>query len=461
MSGWPYDLLGVGDDADERTIKRAYARLLKRHRPDDDPEGFQRLNEAYQAALSYPRDTTIPHADGDDLPGMASPMPILETHQADAPAMHATRSPGAAGNSDPVAPPVDEVHLRDDLLARATHELPSLLRQHLAQHPDLYSLEVKRRVGAEVFERIAYEDAPVSPGNLAVLGEFFGFTPPDWVERRRQVVLAVENEDTQAFDEDRPLTIRQLKRTFRWPLALLLACMPGFSIRAARLSQRLVADYGDNVPGLDARQQAFFSGLADPFYAGAWRWATVLLSAGAATLLIAGLCQLTNVEPDRAARVTGMTFAAVAGMLCMWHAMRALWALRERPATMHAPWIALMPVWLAAAGLLVAFLLPGIPALGFVLVLPAALLHFRQVFDALRFGIGVSWLVRALPAADWLSPWLAALAGAAIGVSVCDWAYARRHRISLASAAGNRWTTVTSFVVFVSMVVLGLVLRLA
>lgn len=455
MSGWPYDLLGVGDDADERTIKRAYARLLKRHRPDDDPEGFQRLNEAYQAALSYPRDTAFPHADGDDLPGMASPMPILETHQADAPATHATRSPGAAGNSDPVAPPVDEGRLRDDLLARATHELPSLLRQHLAQHPDLYSLEVKRRVGAEVFERIAYEDAPVSPGNLAVLCEFFGFTPPDWVERRRQVVLAVENEDTQAFDEDRPLTIRQLKRTFRWPLALLLACMPGFSIRAARLSQRLATDYGDDVPGLDARQQAFFSRLADPFYAGAWRWATVLLSAGAATLLIAGLCQLTNVEPDRAARVTGMTLAAVAGMLCMWHGMRALWALRERPATMHAPWIALMPVWLALAGLLVAFLLPAIPELAFALVLPAALLHFRQFFDALRFGIGVSWLLRAVPAAEWLSPWLAALAGAAIGVSLCDWAYARRHQISLAAAVGNRWTTITSFVVFVSMGLLG------
>ena len=44
-------LLGLGPDADERAIKRAYAARLKTTRPDEDPEGFQRLNEAYQAAL--------------------------------------------------------------------------------------------------------------------------------------------------------------------------------------------------------------------------------------------------------------------------------------------------------------------------------------------------------------------------------------------------------------------------
>ncbi|MFT3668130.1 MAG: J domain-containing protein [Pseudoxanthomonas sp.] len=52
MNDGPYALLEIDDDADERTIKRAYARLLKVHRPDDDPEGFQRLNQAYQFCLS-------------------------------------------------------------------------------------------------------------------------------------------------------------------------------------------------------------------------------------------------------------------------------------------------------------------------------------------------------------------------------------------------------------------------
>lgn len=51
MSVWPFEALGIDADADERTVRRAYARLLKRHRPDDDPEGFQRINEAYQACM--------------------------------------------------------------------------------------------------------------------------------------------------------------------------------------------------------------------------------------------------------------------------------------------------------------------------------------------------------------------------------------------------------------------------
>lgn len=46
-----WQTLGLDDDADERSIKRAYARLLKQNRPDDDPEAFQRLRNAYEDAL--------------------------------------------------------------------------------------------------------------------------------------------------------------------------------------------------------------------------------------------------------------------------------------------------------------------------------------------------------------------------------------------------------------------------
>ena len=49
----PLTVLGLGADADERAIKRAYAAKLKTVRPDEDPEGFQRLNEAYRAALQW------------------------------------------------------------------------------------------------------------------------------------------------------------------------------------------------------------------------------------------------------------------------------------------------------------------------------------------------------------------------------------------------------------------------
>ncbi|SDT27340.1 hypothetical protein SAMN05216598_4755 [Pseudomonas asplenii] len=51
MSCW--EILGLPSDADTRSIKRQYATLLKRTRPDDDPEGFQRLREAYEHALNW------------------------------------------------------------------------------------------------------------------------------------------------------------------------------------------------------------------------------------------------------------------------------------------------------------------------------------------------------------------------------------------------------------------------
>ena len=53
MNCW--NILGVPSDADERTIRRSYAALLKVHRPDEDLSAFQRLREAYEQALAIAR----------------------------------------------------------------------------------------------------------------------------------------------------------------------------------------------------------------------------------------------------------------------------------------------------------------------------------------------------------------------------------------------------------------------
>jgi hypothetical protein len=53
MDHW--GVLELDRDADERSIKRQYAKLLKVNRPDDDPEAFQRLREAYEYALNWAR----------------------------------------------------------------------------------------------------------------------------------------------------------------------------------------------------------------------------------------------------------------------------------------------------------------------------------------------------------------------------------------------------------------------
>ena len=47
--------LGIEETKDERALKNAYRQQLKNTNPEDDPEGFKRLREAYEAACEYAR----------------------------------------------------------------------------------------------------------------------------------------------------------------------------------------------------------------------------------------------------------------------------------------------------------------------------------------------------------------------------------------------------------------------
>lgn len=74
-------VLELEQDADERSIKRQYARLLKVNRPDEDPVAFQNLRDAYERALEMARARTVeddePDADTAHTPSITpSPAPL-------------------------------------------------------------------------------------------------------------------------------------------------------------------------------------------------------------------------------------------------------------------------------------------------------------------------------------------------------------------------------------------------
>jgi uncharacterized RDD family membrane protein YckC len=50
-----WDILGISQTTDTRQIKKAYSKQLKLNKPDEKPEAFQRLHQAYKAALQEAR----------------------------------------------------------------------------------------------------------------------------------------------------------------------------------------------------------------------------------------------------------------------------------------------------------------------------------------------------------------------------------------------------------------------
>jgi len=49
-SAYPWNVLGIEETDDKKAIKKAYASLIKQYKPDEHPEKFQEIQEAYQEA---------------------------------------------------------------------------------------------------------------------------------------------------------------------------------------------------------------------------------------------------------------------------------------------------------------------------------------------------------------------------------------------------------------------------
>lgn len=55
-----WSMLEIEPTNDQRKIKKAYVKQLKIYHPEDDPEGYQRLREAYESALIAAKEEDVP-----------------------------------------------------------------------------------------------------------------------------------------------------------------------------------------------------------------------------------------------------------------------------------------------------------------------------------------------------------------------------------------------------------------
>jgi tetratricopeptide (TPR) repeat protein len=61
-----FHVLGIEETRDSETIQTVYRTLLKDTNPEDNPEGFKRLREAYEAAMEYSRQAESEDTEGEE-----------------------------------------------------------------------------------------------------------------------------------------------------------------------------------------------------------------------------------------------------------------------------------------------------------------------------------------------------------------------------------------------------------
>ncbi|MDN4057852.1 hypothetical protein QPK31_06365 [Massilia sp. YIM B02769] len=199
MSAWA--VLGIDPTPDVRAIKRAYGRKLKVTRPEDDAEGFQHLNDAYQAALQM-----APYLDGADE--QAAPEVLVAQAPMEVPAQFHEPAPVCMPVQAPVhsAAPEDTLEDQEPAWERPVaafreeaweHPVPALRvvaderAQRLALEQERRRQREEARAAAEAASAAAFEIASLLWGQ---------FVQKSAVSPKYQLKLIMEGEDMMLLE---------------------------------------------------------------------------------------------------------------------------------------------------------------------------------------------------------------------------------------------------------------------
>lgn len=276
---WAFELLGLTPDADAASVKRAYARLLRTTRPDEDPEGFQRLNTAYKmvlarvnaqpaspaaAAAAQAQATIKPHS---DVPPPSQPSP---------------QSPALSNATMAPVPVVNIDTLTNEVIRAATEANDGeSLSRWLHARQEFWSIQLKQESGHRVVNRLFQQPQPMSSECMEALLHFFdmdhvlsGINPialQDLQARqrtlwevqpgnhrqlaRRMGLMWGSRPDVKALSED--IALLQKPRT--WPRVVRVTFRAGRVRELGRLVHTLLGkgNFEELPPSID-REHAFF-----------------------------------------------------------------------------------------------------------------------------------------------------------------------------------------------------------
>ncbi|MFY2764619.1 J domain-containing protein [Arenimonas sp. MALMAid1274] len=316
----PFRHLGLAPDADELAVRRAYARLLKQNRPDDDPVAFQRLNEAYQACLAQVRRRqweTVEAEEGAEDQDDA-PSPVAQDL-----AGHARATP--EGSDDPDAAeqagqrePADEPEefdlsaFLDRLFAQIDRAPADQVLAWLQAEPALYSIGLKSAITVEVVSAVTDRE-PLPPlDTLDVIADFFAIQslgPRDWwlveqvdacrtIARTRAQVQAGELPRSPGSAPPRyfeQLIDRELMRQGLGPRSLALMLLPGMPSRVhARVLELDQLTEGASAPLVNPGLSSLSARLADRQRTNLARLALTWIRTVVYTALALGLLYASN-----------------------------------------------------------------------------------------------------------------------------------------------------------------------
>ncbi|MCG8392447.1 MAG: RDD family protein [Pseudomonadales bacterium] len=229
----PWTLLQIDPTDDSRAIKRAYAKQLKQHRPDQDPQGFQRLHQAYKQAMAMAereqQDPPVSSFVSQSLPETEPPPApnddvdtdfLRDAENNPPPPSHDAFVMEAAETESPPQPPPREIHrveplqeeapaaddpeqVKAELLAQCAHTLSqsaALSRpqhwQFLVANPLILETAFNRALGQAVFRLIVDRQRPgwAVPQRqvLAYLNDLF-----HWTGQRRELLASVGEDNGQ------------------------------------------------------------------------------------------------------------------------------------------------------------------------------------------------------------------------------------------------------------------------